>query len=445
VLIETKNLTSKEKKLMLYDDHTKVVYATNGRPLDVNAVRQRKAELKGKAEKLINAAIAAGRDLSSAEQKLYDAHVEEVKTLDAQLDQHAKGAFLVHAEHAKQTGPEAFGRTSDNQLVPIFGKGQSLAAYAKQTHSDQDVSFGELIRAMVLGGGSPAVRAALSIGTDSAGGVSVPHVLSTELIDALRARSVMFQAGARTIPLQGGKDTTIVRIDSDPVATWRPENSPVATSDMTFSGVTFTPKTLAVIVTASRELVEDSVNLGPALQLSFAKAFASELDRVALIGSGTGSEPKGVSQTAGVGSFSMGTNGAAPASYSPFVEALGILQTANANDPTAVIIAPRTNKELNLLVDTLGQPMRKPDAIANLPFLVTSKLPITETQGTSNNASRAVMGYFPDVLVGVRTELRIEVIRDLYEGNLQFGFLGYLRADVAVAHPANFCNVVGIL
>ena len=124
--------------------------------------------------------------------------------------------------------------------------------------------------------------------------------------------------------------------------------------------------------------------------------------------------------------------------------ALGILQTANAFDPSAVIVNPRSNQELNLLKDTLGQPLRRPAALENLPFLVTSKLPVTEVQGTSSTACRAVVGYFPNVIVGLRAALRIELLRETFAGNLQYGFLAYLRADIGVRHAANFVNIIGI-
>jgi HK97 family phage major capsid protein len=338
------------------------------------------------------------------------------------------------------------GRDTEGRAVPIFAKGQSVGEYVKQQHGNDNegVSLGGIIKAMCLGGGSPEVRNALSIGTDSAGGVTVPLTLLSQLVDALRARSCMFQAGARTVLLDTGKATTIAAIASDPVAAWRAENADVALSDATFAPITLTPKSLAVIVVASRELLEDSINVDEALRIALAASLGGELDRVALIGAGTGSEPKGVSKVSGIGSYSMGTNGAALTNYDPFIEALGILQAANAQNPTAVIIPPRTNKQINLLKDSTNQPMQRPRAIADLPFLVTSKLPITETQGGSNAASRAVMGYFPDVLVGVRSELRIEILREKYADKLQYGILAHLRADIAVQHAANFCNIVGL-
>ena len=417
--------------------------------MNLNEKKAERNDVFVAAEQLVARARANKHDLSGAELAQYNGLTARLKELDATIEGASKyTAAGSPVNPGAPVGMPGMARDTDGNRLPLFGKGQSIEAHLRQEYGsseDGEVSLGGIVRAMVLGGGSPAVRNALSIGSDTSGGVTVPVVLSGMLIDALRARSVMFQAGANTLLLDTGKSTTIAAISGDPTATWRAENAAVNLSDMTFGSVSLVPKTLAVITTASRELVEDSVNLDQALVISLSAAFAQELDRVALIGAGTGSEPKGVSKTTGVGSYSMGTNGSAPTSYAPFVQALGVLQGANAMDPTACVLNPRTNQELNLLVDTLGQPLRKPAAIENLPFLVTSKLPVNETQGSANTASRAVMGYFPDVLIGMRAALRIELLRETYAGNLQYGFLAYLRADIGVRHAANFCNIVGIL
>ncbi len=422
-------------------------------------------ELLLMADDLVHSAKRAGKDLAGESLVQFNGCVATMRDIDSKLDELEKHSQFERDRSfplpptvqtrtlppvglpANGNGP-VIGRDAEGKPVPIFGKGQSIEAYVRQHSGDDtengEVTFGGLIRAMCLGGGSPAIRNALSIGTDSAGGLTVPTILLTQIIDRLRERSCMFQAGARSIVLDTGKSTTIAAINSDPVATWRAENADVNVSDMSFTPVSFTPKSLAVMVVASRELLEDSLNLNDALVMSLSNSFASELDRVGLIGAGTGSEPKGVSRVTGVGSYSMGTNGGTLASYDPFIEALGILQAANAFDPTACIISPRTNKQISLLKDTLNQPLRRPEGLANLPFLVTSKLPINEVQGGSSAASRAVMGYFPDVLFGIRSALQIEILREKYADKLQYGILAHLRADVAVAHAANFCNIVGL-
>lgn len=415
---------------------------------NINDARKQRAEKKLELTKhVVSAGMKAG-DPSTPEGTITDRLSIEVAEIDAAIARHEAGAALaapgtrvpgapvVHTEH---------GITQEGKTVPIFAKGQNVVDHMQRTGAASNFTFGELIRAKVLGGGRAEVRNALGENTDSLGGFTVPSILSGQFIDKLRAKSSVFQAGAKTVLLDTGKATTIAAITADPVAGWRAEADSVATSDMTFGAIQFVPKSLAVIVTASMELIEDSVNLEQALLTSLSAAFAAELDRVSLIGSGSSNQPLGVSKTSGVGSYSMGTNGAAPTSYQAFIEALGILQTANANDPTAAIYNAHINKELNSLVDTLGQPMRKPDAIQNLPFLVTSKLPQTETQGSSNVASRAVVGYFPDVLIGIRHDFRLTVLREKYADTMQIAFRADLRADVAVAHAANFCNIVGLL
>jgi len=423
--------------------------------VNVNVLKAERFTHFQAAEKLIKAAREAGKDLVGADLEQYQGHITEIRNIDAQMDR-SSAIVATQRDRSMPDGPRVVNpvalpsqaaEPAVGRDYAIFNKGESIAEHMRQQGADVDpeVNLGSIVRAMALGGGSHAVRAALAEGTDSAGGFTVPTLLQGQFIDALRARSVAYQAGARGVLLETGKPTTIAQILTDPTAAWRAENADVAVSDMTFGAVSFSPKSLAVIVVASQELLEDSLNVNEALTRSLTASLGGELDRVALIGAGSGSEPKGVSKFTGVGSYSMGTNGAALANYDPFVEALAILQAANAQDPTACIIAPRTAKAINLLKTTTNEPLPRPDAIANLPFLVTSRLPINETQGGSNAASRAIMGYYPDLLIGIRTNLRIELLREKYADKLQYGIRAFLRADIAVAHAASFCNVVGIL
>lgn len=411
-------------------------------PINPNELRVKRAEVIALAEGIIATARKENRDLAGPELTHFDALTAAIASLDADIASKEK----VGAKSGR-VNPGGLGSaiTSEGRALPIFAKGQSVGEHLRRSDPTGAVSLGELVRAMAVGGGRPEVRAALAEGTDSAGGFTVPLSLFGNFFDKLRARSQVFAAGAQTLLLDTGKANTIATILTDPTAAWRAENDTISPSDMTFGAVSFTPKSLASLVVASNELIEDSLNLEDALTLSLTSALSSELDRVALIGAGSGNEPKGVSKVSGIGSVSMGTNGLALASYDPFIQALGVLQGANALDPTAVILAPRTAQEVALLKDTTGQPLRRPEAIQNLPFLTTSKLPLTETQGSASTASRAVMGYFPDLYVGVRTSLNIRVLRERYAENLQYGFLATLRADIGVAHAASFCNIVGIL
>ena len=61
-----------------------------------------------------------------------------------------------------------------------------------------------------------------------------------------------------------------------------------------------------------------------------------------------------------------------------------------------------------------------------------------------NSAMPASVSNFADLVIGVRSQFRLEVLRERYSNNFQFGFLGHLRADVQVWHPESFAMVVGI-
>jgi hypothetical protein len=51
-----------------------------------------------------------------------------------------------------------------------------------------------------------------------------------------------------------------------------------------------------------------------------------------------------------------------------------------------------------------GQYLRKPDVLTNVPFLVTT--------GIADNTM--ILGDFSKLIIGIRTQLRIEVLRELY-------------------------------
>lgn len=342
-----------------------------------------------------------------------------------------------------QLGRDSRMRSATGKSIQVLGKNDSMADMQPYDRS-ADFGFGEYVAAMVRGTDRGDIRNALSEGTDSAGGYSVPRFLMGEVIDRMRARTTVIQAGALTLPLET-QVTTIARIANDPTAGWRAESAALAESDPTFEAVTFTARSLAVLVKISRELLDDSANIDQALTMAFAGAMAVELDRVSLVGSGTAPEPRGIFNQTNVNSVSMGTNGAQLASYGKVLDCLYELQLDNAAAPTAQIMHPRTWRTIQGFADTTGQPLQPPPALVGLPSLVTTSIPINQTQGTGTLCSTIIAGDFSQLLIGIRQELRIEVLRELFAANHQYAFVAHLRADIAVAHPESFCKLTGIL
>jgi len=307
----------------------------------------------------------------------------------------------------------------------VLDKSDKLAAHVKAAPGGNRIGFGEFVQAMALGPRTPDIRAAMEEATIGGGGATVPEYLFAELIDRMRAQTVCISAGAKTVQLETQK-TSIARLTGDPTAAWRLENAAIAESAASFDRVTFTANSLAVLVKVSRELLEDSVNLNQALLTAFAGSMAISIDKAALIGSGTAPEPRGIWNTTGVNALTAGA-----LNYSLLLDALLALKGANAPDPTAIAMPPSDWRTLQGLADSTGQPLRPPVALERVPQLTTTTLP----------GHQVIVGDFRQLMIGIRSGLRIELLTERFADNHQFAFIAHLRADVQLAHPAAFVKV----
>jgi HK97 family phage major capsid protein len=230
-------------------------------------------------------------------------------------------------------------------------------------------------------------------------------------------------------------------------AAWKAENAAVTASDQTWERVELKAKTVVCEQILSREIFEDLSPAGAAaIENEIAKAIALKLDLAALEGSGTAPEPRGIANTTGVGSVDMGTDGLKPASFDHLVQAVFDCLKSNSEAPTAAVMHPRDAEIVALLKDSTGQPLRKPDALASLPFLYSSQIATDVTHGANDDTSSAYVGDFRSMIVGVRPSLnvRFQILSERFSDNLQVGILSWLRADIALARPADFAKVVGL-
>jgi HK97 family phage major capsid protein len=317
---------------------------------------------------------------------------------------------------------------------------EPMRSYAKPKapYDERGLGIGNMLSAMVNGPQNDAEKRALAEGSDSTGGFNVPAITSNQLIDNLRANLVVNAAGARVVPLSSDS-TTIAKIASDPVAEFRAEAGLITESDPTFSAITFVPRSLAVMVKASREVLEDANNINEAMQGVLSRSMAAKVDQVALEGTGVAPEPTGLRNQSGIGATALD---AALTSYAPFVNARTGIQTANGGPITAMILHPRDEGVLSALVDSTGQPLNPPPAIANIPLLTTSAL--QTDAGSGNNESNAYVGNFQNLLIGLRNDVRVEVLRERYAENHQYAFIAHMRFDLAIAHAASFHKIIGI-
>lgn len=304
--------------------------------------------------------------------------------------------------------------------------------------AERGLSVGRYLRSMVVGAETEAERRALVEGTDSSGGYTVPITLSASLVDLMRSKTVAVRAGARTVPLTSDVNDVAV-LASDPVPAWRGEGKLVTESEPTFSRIRFEPRSLAVLTKVSRELLEDSLNLETALPEIIAAAMAAELDRVVLFGSGAEHEPRGLINTPGINTID---HNAALTNYVPMLRARTAIQSRNVDGISGFIMNPRDEGALLELTDANGQPLNPPTAVADTPWYSTTAVP---TDGSDSfNESQIIGGQFRHLLLGVRSSIRIEVLRERFAETMEYAFLAHLRADVAVEQPGAFTVINGV-
>lgn len=318
-----------------------------------------------------------------------------------------------------------------------------LRAYDR---SDEPIGIGDFFRGVAGMRTSDRVKNALSEGTDSSGGYAVPTILMPGILNALVPASALLQAGANVAVLDQQADSfKVAATDTIPTAAWRSEHGNVAESEPTFRSITITPRSLAFRFKVSRELLQDAPGLDVALRTAIAQAFAKELDRAGLRGSGVAPEIRGLLNMTGVNAVDMALpDGAALTNYAKLINAARLIKEDNAPPPNAAIMTTREDETIALFEDTTGQPLRRPDALANWKFIASSQLPTNLTVGASTDCSEMFVGDFSLFSFFIREGFSVQLLKELYAETGEVGFICHSRVDVAAMYAKAFAVITGI-
>ena len=310
-------------------------------------------------------------------------------------------------------------------------------------------SLGKILRAKLLGdplGLNDSERRAMGEGVGAAGGWFVPSLVSSYVIDLARNQTCVLEAGGWTLPMDS-PELTLVKVLTDPTAYWRAEHVAITESDGVFVPIRLKAVVLGCLIRVSQALLEDAPSAGETIEKMMAAALGLELDRVALLGSGS-TEPRGLFNCDDINEYSMGANGAAPTNYDPFSYACQYVLEDNGI-PTAAIMAPRTFGTLDRLkAATTNQPLVAPQSYLDLKKFYTNQIPNTQTQGTSSAASCAFVGDFTNIVIGMRKQLTIDISpaagTDTF-AKVEALIRAYMRVDVAVLRENHFTVIKGII
>lgn len=405
---------------------------------------------------ILDTAETQGRDLNAAEQKQFDTLNAKQSALQKQIERiEISNGLQVEVNTppdntVRRTNPDpnpealhnsgqAWIDTKTGEPIRVYGKGEKLPV----THS-KGPGLGAMVRGMFLGPrGDLAVQNALSVGSNPAGGYTVPEHLVAGVIEAMRNKSRVMEAGARMVLLDAAT-VNVARVATEPTPSWRAEGAAVSESTPTFEQITFEAKSVDLLIKSTIELLEDSFNMNELILDLLGKAIALELDRAALFGTGASNQPTGLWNQANVLALNLGTNGDT-LEQADLRSAMALLSANNAPPPTAAIMAPRTYYEIDGWTDTTDQPLQLSRALQAVPFLETNQVPINQSHGTATDASTILMGDYSHMLIGVRTSLDLQIAPELFRETGQVGFFARARYDVQLLQPKAFCKITGII
>lgn len=418
---------------------------------DINSLLDQRAKVRGNMEAAV-AKLKSGT-VTEEEFKKFDLWDKEFNLLNIAIkraqEEEQEFANKIATHENEVSG---FDRRILNSNNPIFNRHSKISLgqwYRKNNNVSENMegmTFGDLAKAYLIGPQNDREARALSEGTNSAGGYTVPQSIAVDIIDMARKKSHLLNLGMNIVPMEDGKKSShsMAKLLTGVNAQWRAENIEITDGDPTFGSVSWAFKTLGALVIVSNELLQDSLNIVDALNMEFTKSFSDELDRVGLVGSGSGAEPKGISQYSNVNVYEMAANGAAISNFSPILQAIQLIREDN-HEPNGLIMSPRTLATIDDLRDEIEQPMRRPFSLENLPFLQTTKIGNADTQGSSSNASKIIMGDFSKLYLGVRLNLQIIPLKERFAEFNQTGFLAVMRADIKPYHEEAFGMVKGIV
>jgi HK97 family phage major capsid protein len=357
--------------------------------------------------------------------------------------------------------------------------GKFLAPLAPSFFPDQlvDRSFRSEMKALVNAGTDGATaeecawmkkRHLKSLGYDTkalswlnelTGGALVAPPEMGELIELLRNKEALVNAGARVVPLPPQGRMVFPRQTAASNTFWVGENSPITESIIGTGEVTLQAKKLAVLIKAPNELIRFASPAAEALlRDDMTKSLALGLDLAGLEGAGGDHRPRGVinfQNITKINSSAPAVNGDAVAGKDIY-RFISAVEEANA-EFEAFVMRPKTlYKYYQLRADSVAQGDQSGAFLFNLireaqdkalptlagyPVVKSTQVSQVRSKGNNSSLTYIVGGMWSDLLIGMfgAIEFAATTMGDTAFAFDQTWVRGILSADIQARHEAAFC------
>lgn len=299
-------------------------------------------------------------------------------------------------------------------------------------------------------------KRAMSYGSTSAGGYLVPYEQILELIEYLRAESVVIQSGATVLGDLSGAPVTIPKQTGGATGYWVGENAAITSSDLTVGQLSLTPKKVGALVKLSNTLLKLSNPSAEALvRRDIALTIALQIDLKALRGTGTSNEPTGIANQSGINTVAIGTNGG-NVDFDDLIDMEYELANDNAlRGSLGYIFHPTIRRKLLKLKvaqysgDTGGDYIVAPvteQVLQNwigYPYKMTTQIPVNLTKGEGTSLTEIYFGNWQELIIGQWGGMEIMAsmeTSDAFEKD-QTWVRCLQEVDIAVRHAESFCLI----
>lgn len=301
----------------------------------------------------------------------------------------------------------------------------------------------------------------VSISGGTAGGLLVPpEFLQSQFAFALSPEvAVRRVPGIKVIPV----NSNIVRLpreSSRAGASEAAEAGTLSSADATLAAQQITINKKYAMRRWSSELAADSEPAFAAfLNATVARDLGIQEDVNYLRGTGSSNQDTGfLSYSSLTTGPSLGDNGRS-VTHDDFLDAVYLLEAANARNVDFVIAHPRTLNTLRKSKDGVGRYQWSPDGrpvaagsvgapdymIAGyLPAFKTTNLSIAQTAGSSTDCSTAIVGDSSQVLILERAGVEIAFSEHLYFATDELAVRAIMRTGFAILQPAAVSLITGI-
>lgn len=300
----------------------------------------------------------------------------------------------------------------------------------------------------------------LSTSTTGAGGAMVAtDLLAADFITLLRNASLVRRMGARVLGGLVG-NVAIPRQTAGVTVGFVAQADAASESDATFAQVTLSPKTAHGIQDVTRDLLlQGTPAVEGLVRMDLIESMATQLDAIALHGTGASNQPTGLAATAGIGSVAGGTNGLAP-TWDNIVD----LESAVANNNAAVnAVGYLTNtrvrgrlKRTQKFASTNGQEIWMPPMAGDEASLygslngyragVSNNVSNTLVKGSSGAVCSAIFfGNWNDLLIGEWGTAEILPDEVTQAANRIVRMHVYQTLDIAVRRAQSFAAMLDAL